>query len=456
MRTVTRSTRGAIAATAILFPTLAGLGCASDLTAALDGVLGDSGDSSAQSINNGTQTTGSANPTTGDQSSVDDEPVADRVIVTDIGIQKDGFVAAGDSIMAFGSTPGGLSGVSFLRTGEATATTIGDFRGDAVYCAGKKVVVVANNDPKRISVFDTTTNSLVEAPNSDVFDIAPGGNMENAYLAVNGNLVAYLNRAGPNGAEVAVADISGATPAVKSFAAQLISPSNIDVDGATGDIALMENNQYITIFSATADPNTPPTRIDVQALAGVSIAYQPKIRISGGHVLFADFNKNDVYLCDVATQTITRLALNPTASFGTHQLAIGGGAFAYALDRDTNDLDSTQGTRIAIGSVADPGAIFAGSGADLGGGVLAGFGHSIAIQPNGAAAYIAGRLGQSPGGGVNDPSALQANFGEGFQLLTTGNASPVQAAEVSATNSVVAFKVFVSDLDIRLGYYVPN
>ena len=56
-------------------------------------------------------------------------------------------------------------------------------------------------------MFDTSNNTISEIAGSDVFDISPGSNLENAYLAVDGNLVAYINRGGPNGVELAVADI---------------------------------------------------------------------------------------------------------------------------------------------------------------------------------------------------------------------------------------------------------
>lgn len=446
MRTPSTIVRNVFVAATVLLPLMAVAGCPSDMTAgSIDTGTGagtDVGTDARTGVGTGTGAdTGAGNSSSGGS-----------VVVSDFQIQPDGMVAAGDGIVAFGSTPGGLSGVSVWRVGDAAATKIGDYRGDAVYCAGKKVVVVANKDVNRISVYDSTSGATAEVPDSDVFDIAPGGNLENAYIAVDGHWVAYLNRGGPNGAEVAVADISGPTPVVTTFAEPLINPSHLDVDGTTGDVALMEDNQFITIFGANSAADTPPTRIDIHAAASVSLAYLPKLRISNGHVLFAAFSTNDVYLCDVKSQQVTPLNLNPSASLGAQQLAIRGDVFAYALDRDTSDLDETQGTRLATGSVSNPGAVAAASGASLGNGARAGFGTSIAILPSGAI-FVAGRMGQSLGAGLLEPSALQANTGSGYQLLGTTQGTPLPSADVVASGNVVAFKVVYGDLDVRVGYY---
>lgn len=438
------------AATGPLGVFLAGPGCVTVPSAVLDDPRGQNLNSTEQDFQNMNQ--GDLQNQPGDIIQM-----AGSVVVTMVQIQKDGMVAAGDGIIAFGSTVGGLTGVSFLRTGEPAATKIvGTFRGDAVYCTGTKVVLVADGNPKRVSVFDTDSEALAEIADSDVFDISPGANLENAYIAVDGGLVAYWNRGGPNGAELSVADIRGAMPVVKRYAEKLTGVSHLDVDGQRGEIAVMEDNQFITVFSATADAAAAPIRIDVKSIAGVPLAYSPKLRTAGGYALFADFNNVDAYLCNLDTQAISRLSVNPPAAAdGAQQLAIRGGAFAYCLSRDVNDFDVTQGSRVATGRVADLSAISTGSGTAAGSARL-GFGTSLAISPVGDAVYVAGRFGQSPGGAVNEPSILQANLGNGFEVLKDPGGKAVSAADVATGSNVVAFKVAVDELDIRLGYYLPR
>ena len=371
--------------------------------------------------------------------------------ITNIAVQKDGFVSAGDGIIAYGKSSGG---VAWLNVSTGVKTDIaGSFPGDAIYCSGKKIVLVADGAANSVSIHDTTTGTTTAVPNTDVFDIAPGSLLENQYIAVDNQFCAILHR-GTNSTELKLIDFAGSTPAVKTYTAALLAPNSVDIDGVNGQIVVMEDNRYLSIFETTAAANANPTTYDLQTDAGTNIAYFPNTRISGGFIMFPDFNTRAARLVRIADGTLFTPTENPTTSDLT-QFTMRGGAFIYYLNRPAqDDFESGNGYRSALGFLSAPTTITVGPGTNLGGGIRAGFGLSAAILEDGSAAFLAGRFGQSSGGGVNDPTALQGNFGQGYELITDSQGNAISAGDVSASNNVVAFKV-ENGAGALLGYHLP-
>ena len=379
-------------------------------------------------------------------------PITGKVAtITNIGLAKDGLVAAGNGIIAFGNDAGG---VSYIEVGGDLVTDIpGTFRTDAVFCAGRKVILVADDAINSISVHDTTTDTTVNVPNTDVFDINPGSNLEHQWMDVDGNLVAILHR-GANSTQLKLIDVTNATPVVTTYTASLIAPHNVDLDAVNGQIVVMEDNQFATIFDISLPANQTPITYDLVTDAGVTISFFPNTLIGSGSVLFPS-NGDSVKLLNVDDGTLDDLT-GPSAGAGTTHFEIRAGLFAYFLNRGgEGDFDGTNGFRLLIGDVVDPTVFELGTGDDLGAGILEGYGHSTAISPDGNTVYLSGRFGQSPGGGVNEPTALQCfNLTTGWDVFTDSSGDPVYSGDVVASSNVVAFKVQEGNGAV-LGYYVP-
>ena len=372
-------------------------------------------------------------------------------IITNIGLTKDGLVSAGNGIIAFGDDSGG---VSYIDVGSTTVNEIpGTFRPDAVFCAGRKVILVADGATNSISVHDTTTGNTVNVPDTDVFDINPGSFLEHQWMDVDGNLCAILHRGLVN-TELKLIDVSGVTPAVTTYTTTLVAPHNVDLDAENGRIVVMEDNELVTIFDVSLPANQTPTTFDIQGDAGIPVSFFPNTLIGSEKVLFPTTDAA-VKLLDVGDGTLDDL-VGPSANGGTTHFEIRAGLYVYFLNRSgQGDFDGTNGYRILIGDTVDPTVFELGTGVDLGAGILEGFGHSSAIDPLGETVYLAGRFGQSSGGGVNEPTALQCfNITDGWDVFTDSNGDPVYAADVSASSSVVAFKV-EDGAGAVLGYYVP-
>lgn len=372
-------------------------------------------------------------------------------IITNIGLTKDGLVSAGNGIIAFGNDSGG---VSYINVGSNVINDIpGNFRPDAVFCAGRKVILIADGAAYSVSVHDTTTGVTVNVPDTDVFDVNPGSFLEHQYIDVDGNLCAILHR-GPVNTELKLIDVSGANPVVTTYATTLVAPHNVDLDAVNGHIVVMEDNELVTIFDISLPANQTPTTFDIQQDAGIPVAFFPNTLVGSEKVLFPSSN-NSVKLLSLSDGTLDDLT-GPSANGGTTHFEIRSGLYVYFLNRSgQGDFSGTSGYRAIIGDTVDPTVFELGTGVSLGAGILEGFGHSSAIDPLGETVYLAGRFGQSSGGGVNEPTALQCfNIDDGWDVFTDSKGDPVYAADVSASASVVAFKV-EKGAGAVLGYYVP-
>lgn len=376
-----------------------------------------------------------------------------KVVVTSIHVEKDGLVAVGDGIIAFGTAP---TSVGYIEPGDTTATPALDgVDAAAVYCAGTKIVSVSDGEVRAVVVYDTTTGTSTTVPDTDVWDIAPGANLENDNIAVDGNIVAILHR-GELGKILKVIDVSAATPTVITFDFELTNAINVDVDAATGKVAVMEDNHFITVFPAAGPADVGPQQFNINDEAGVAITYTPKIRIGSNVVVFEELNTSRVFILNLTSGVSTEAAFNPAANGGTTGLVNKAGFYAYFLNRNADDSDASQGSRISIGTTNDLNNIAVASGAALADGAKSGFGHSAAITPNGTATYLAGRFGQSPGGGVNEPTFLQRATTQGFVLLTEANGGSVLAGDVVCNDAIAAFKVPDADnIGTTLGYFQP-
>ena len=380
-------------------------------------------------------------------------PVTGVAVVTGVPVQRDGLVSVGDGIIAFGTTGGG---VAYYRPGDGAATTIpGSFRGDAVYCCGTKVILVSTGPVNQVSVYDTTTGSTTAVPDTDVWDISPGARLENDNIAVDGNLVAVLHR-GPAGKELKLIDVSGAAPAVTAFQQILNNAISVDVSVADNAVVVMEDNQFISVFAADGDENAIPQQADITTDAAVTIASAPKAKIGGGIVIFEESGTSIVFALRLSNGTIDSVDVKPAANTGSTRLECRGDRFAYFLNRNATDSDASQGSRHALAATNSLMGVSIGTGGLLGGGAKGGFGRSLALTNSAFRMYLAGRLGQSPGGGVNEPSYLQSSTGAGFFLLKDADDNSVLAADVVANDTLAAFKVVTESDEVRLGYYMPE
>jgi len=379
-------------------------------------------------------------------------PILGKVaIITNIDLQKDGLVSAGNGIIAFGNDSGG---VSYIQVGSNTVTDIpGSFRPDAVFCTGRKIILVADGATNAISVYDTTNGSLTAVPNTDVFDIAPGSNLEHQWIDVDADLCAILHFDG-TGVVLKLIDVIGAVPVVTTYTTNLISPHSVDIDGVAGFIVVMEDNQYATVFDLLEPANQTPQTYDILTDAGITISNFPNTLTGNEKVIFPS-NGDSVKLLTLSDGTLDDL-IGPSAGAGTTHFEIRAGLFTYFLNRSgQGDFDGSNGYRLLIGDVADPNTFETGTGVDLGAGILEGFGHSSSIAPDGLTVYLAGRFGQSSGGGVNEPTALQCySLSDGWDVFTDSSGDPVYAADVVSSANVVAFKV-AEGAGAVLGYYVP-
>lgn len=372
-------------------------------------------------------------------------------IITNIGLTKDGLVSAGNGIIAFGNDSGG---VSYINVGSTTINDIpGSFRPDAVFCAGRKVILVSDGATNSISVLDTSNGSIVNVPNTDVFDINPGSFLEHQWIDVDGNFCAILHR-GLTDTELKLIDVSGAVPVVTTYTTALVAPHNVDLDAVNGHIVVMEDNEFITVFDVSLPADQTPTTFDILGDAGIPVSFFPNTLVGSNKVLFPSTDEA-VNLLNLEDNTLDELT-SPSADGGTTHFEIRDGLYVYFLNRPgQGDFDGLSGYRMIIGDTVDPTVFELGTGVDLGSGILEGFGHSSAIAPGGETVYLAGRFGQSSGGGVNEPTALQCfNIDDGWDVFTDSNGDAVFAADPSASSSVVAFKV-EDGAGAVLGYYIP-
>jgi len=372
-------------------------------------------------------------------------------IITNIGLAKDGLVSAGNGIIAFGNDSGG---VSYINVGSTTINDIpGSFRPDAVFCAGRKVVLVSDAATNSLSVYDTTNDSLVNVPDTDVFDINPGSFLEHQFIDVDGSLVTILHRGLVN-TELKLIDVSGAVPVVTTYTTILMAPHNVDLDAINGQIVVMEDNEFVTIFDISLPASQTPTTFDILNDAGIPVSFFPNTLIGSNKVLFPSTDES-VHLLSLNDGSLDELT-GPSADGGTTHFETRGGLYVYFLNRSgQGDFDGLSGYRMIVGDMVDPTVFELGTGVDLGSGILEGFGHSSAIDPSGETVYLAGRFGQSSGGGVNEPTALQCfNIDDGWDVFTDSNGDAVFAADPSASTSVVAFKV-EDGAGAVLGYYIP-
>lgn len=407
--------------------------------------------------NANTNINGNTNQNTGNTNA----NTADNFSITDIAIQKDGMVAAGDRIVAFGSTPGGTVGVSYVNVPDNTPIPItGDFRGDAVYCAGKKVVLISSGATRGVSIFNTTTSMLEAIPDTNVFDISPGAAMENDYIAVSGNLVAILHR-DPNltNKVLKVIDVSTTPATVRTFTRVLTNALAVEIDAATNRAVVLEDNIQFAVFELAGELDQIPNSFNIQAMASLAASSTPKFKFGSNLILFRENNTGVIRTLSAATGLLSVLLVNPIATDPTFNFDNEGGRFAYFLQRlGQDDVDLTQnqqGNRVAVGLASNLAQLTPGGGGDLGNGARAGFGRSVAIAPDGSAVYVAGRFGQSTGGGVNLPSFLQVNTGSGFVLLGDADDPAVEAADPSVSANTVAFKVATEDGGATLGWFLP-
>jgi len=381
------------------------------------------------------------------------QPVKGVAVVTGVAVQRDGLVSVGDDLIAFGTESGG---VAYFRPGNGTATTIpGSFRGDAVYCCGKKVILVSTGPVNQVSVYDTTTGSMTAVPDTDVWDISPGARLENNDIAVDGNLVAILHR-GPAGKELKRIDVSGAAPTVTVFQHVFNNAISVDVSTADNAVVVMEDNRFISVFAADGDGSAVPVQADATTEAGVVIASGPKAKVGGGIVIFEESGTSIVHALRLSNGTIDSVDVKPAANSGSTRLECRGDRFGYFLNRNATDTDASQGSRHALAATNSLMGNSIGTGGSLGGGAKGGFGRSLALTNSAFRMYMAGRLGQSPGGGVNEPSFLQSSTGAGFFLLKDADDNSVMAADVVANDTMAAFKVVTESDDLRLGYYMPE
>lgn len=380
-------------------------------------------------------------------------PITGVAVVTGVAVQRDGLVSVGDGIIAFGTTAGS---VAYYRPGDGAATTIpGSFRGDAVYCSGEKVILVSTGPVNQVSVYDTTTGSTAAVPDTDVWDISPGARLENDNIAVNGNLVAILHR-GIAGKELKLIDVSAAVPAVTAFQHVLNNAISVDVSAADNAVVVMEDNQFISVFAADGGAGAVPVQTDITTEAGVTIASAPKAKISGDIVIFEESGTSIVHALRLSNGVIDAVDVKPAASTGSTRLECRAQRFGYFLNRNATDTDASQGSRVALAATNSLQGQFIGTGGLIGGGAKSGFGRSLALTDSPYRMYLAGRLGQSPAGGVNEPSYLQSSTGGGFFLLEDADENRVLAADVVAHDTLAAFKVVTESDEVRLGFYIPE
>ncbi len=372
-------------------------------------------------------------------------------IITNVGLAKDGLVSAGNGIIAFGNDSGG---VSYINVGSNVVNDIpGNFRPDAVFCAGRKIILVADGAAFSLTVYDTTNGSTVNVPDTDVFDMNPGSFLEHQWIDVDGSLCAILHRGLVN-TELKLIDVSGAVPVVTTYTTVLNAPHNVDLDAVNGHIVVMEDNEFVTIFDISLPANQTPTTFDILGDAGIPVSFFPNTLVGSNKVIFPSSNES-VKLLSLDDGSLDDLT-GPSANGGTTHFETRAGLYVYFLNRSgQGDFSSGNGYRMIIGDMADPTVFELGTGVDLGSGLLEGYGHSSAIAPDGETVYLAGRFGQSSGGGVNEPTTLQCfSLVDGWDVFTDSNGDPVFAADVSASTSVIAFKV-EDGAGAVLGYYVP-
>lgn len=381
------------------------------------------------------------------------KPVIGVAVETGIPVQRDGLVSVGDGLIAFGRPEGGAA---YYRPGDSAATTIaGDFRGDSVYCCGRKVILVAAGPVNQVSVFDTETGSLTAVAETDVWAISPGTRLENDAIAVDGNLVAILHR-GPAGKELKLINVTGAAPVVTAYEHVLNHAVSVDVSAADNAVVVMEDNRYLTVFAADGDAGDAPEQTDISADAGVTIASAPKAKIGGDIVIFEEAGTSIVHALRLSNGMIDAVDVKPAASTGSTRLETRADRFGYFLNRNATDTDAAEGSRVALAATNSLLGNSIGTGGLIGGGAKSGFGRSLALTNSAFRMYLAGRLGQSPAGEVLEPSYLQSSTGAGFFLLKDADDNAIRAADVVANDALAAFKVVTESGDVRLGYFMPD
>lgn len=370
-------------------------------------------------------------------------------VVTAIAVDPAGMVAAGDGIIAFGKNPG----AAYMRLGETTATTIqGNWYNDAVYCVGKRVILVAKTSggPNIVHVFDTRTGVLTPVVNTDVYEVGLGAPAEQDNIVADNNLVAILHRSA-TGKVLKVIDVSGPVPAVTTFTAALINPGQLAVDSLRAQVAVMEDDRYITVFPSGGPADVSPQRTDLHG--NPAIASHPHIKIGNGKVIFQALSSNSVYLLDIATATKTLLPLSGTVN-KTMNCLLKNGRFAYFLDREgeSGDASPTFGNRLVFGPTKEPGALQIGSGAVIGNNQgQSGFGFTTAVLADGSTICLAGRM-CSCAGGIARYSVLQVSTGAEFKPLTPADSSLIMATDLTSSNDLIVFKVENPTGGAWLGY----
>ncbi len=367
------------------------------------------------------------------------------VVKTAIALHVQGRIEAGDGIVAYGT--GGFAGVDYINVGDTAGrgvTNGANFKAKSFAVCGKKIIFDENF---QLTVFDTTDASSTAIPLTDIrVARTPASVDEGGHFQSDGNLVGVMNDAGSvtDGKEVKVIDVSAAAPNVISFDVNpASSPAQIAVDASNPHVAVVAN--HIFYIYDVANPTTAPVQWDVSGLDGVDNATQ--MRFSGGYILYHDNAAfGNARLLDTTDGTVVAMTSNPAAQ----TLAMAGGKYAYFVNRDAADSFGTV-NRSGIGDVPTAAAVLAGdtqitAGTDNNG--FVGWGQTAAITPNGAWFFLAGfeSIGQQ--------EYLMAGTGGAFGLVpdpADASADGLQASDVSATATTVAFKVG-SNNDTTVGY----
>jgi hypothetical protein len=381
--------------------------------------------------------------------------MAQKVVKTSIPVAYKGRIAAGDSIIAFGT--GFVNGVEYMRPGDTAARKIpgGDQFSSKFFAVAGDKIILANPQTFTVSVFDASSEKMHDIPESTLkLRHIKGGMYEGGGIMSSGAYAVVLtDTGGLDDSAFKVIDASGAgEPRIIGFDGTGVRRSNqevfkqVAIDAKTGKVAAAKinrtsDNEEISIrIYDFKNPDADPKIIDLAKYKGVD---ERQMRFDSGQILFhTDENYARAILLDAESGKITEL------SRAVHAMALAGGTYVYFAERDSDDNLGIIARAAVGGGAAQPKFTLGktGIGGTPSNGVI-GFGASTAVTPDGKQIFIAGTED------VGRTERLQIYRAGKFAPLADASEKPafLRASDVVASSSIVAFKVG-ADNQTKIGY----
>jgi hypothetical protein len=365
-----------------------------------------------------------------------------QVVKTGIEVVYKGRIEVSDKMIAYGT--GMVKGVDYIRPGDTKGRGIpgSDQFSSSFFCVAGEKIVVANPNEFTVSVFDTAAGKMTNIPVDELKLYRVSGSMyDGGSIQCSGNYaVVITDTSGKDMAAFKVLDLTGAEPRIipfkgrgQAFSRQILV-TQVAVDDKSGHAAAATPTYDIVLFNFKK-PEEEPRVLFFESVKGVGKA---QMRFDDGRILF---HSGEAYPRAILTDIESGEPVELTRAI--HSSALRADTYVYFADRDSKDTLGIV-ARAAVGKISEKPVFVTGEakvdGATANNGYI-GFGSSVAVTPDGKQIFVAGR------DDIGRTERLQAYRAGKFALVPDASVRPafLQASDVIASSSIVAFKVGVDN-----------